>query len=182
MRKKILISLGVFVLIVAFAFVYLNNRNRTLSPPGEALAEMDDFSVLVEYSRPSVRGRLIFGPESKEALQPFEKYWRLGANEPTRVTVNKDFFFGDKQVAAGKYDMYAVPGEQQFKLALNTGNRFWGVTEPDYEEDVASVFVPVQKSKIKVEQFSITAVEEDSSIKLVFMWDDWLWEVKLTPR
>lgn len=180
MLKKILIGFGIFILLVAGALAYLNNRNRTLSPPGEAELTVGDFAVRVEYSRPSVRGRLVFGTEAEGALQPYGKYWRLGANEPTKLIVNKDFQFEGKAVAAGTYDMYAVPGANSFIINLNKDDRFWGYTEPDYLNDVVSVSVPVTKSEIGVEQFTITIIEEEGAAKLVFMWANNVWSVRVT--
>lgn len=180
MLKKILIGLGIFVLIVAAALVYLNHRNRTLSPPGSAEMSAGELTVKIEYSRPSVRDRLVFGEESEGALQPYGVYWRLGANEPTRLTVNKDFKIEGNSLKAGTYDLYAVPGKEEFKIGVNTGDRFWGVTEPDYSEDIANFNVPAVISDISVEQFTITPVAEDGGINLVFMWSDRMWEVLIT--
>lgn len=182
MLKKILIGFGVLLLILLAGVLYLNNRNRTLSPPGNTENSVNGMTVSVEYSRPSVRDRLIFGPEADGALQPYGKYWRLGANEPTKLTVDKDFKFGDVDVNAGTYDIYAIPGEKEFKLALNSADRFWGYTEPNYDNDVASVMVEVTASKIKVEQFTITAVTEGEGVNLVFMWSDRVWKLPITPQ
>lgn len=180
MLKKILIGLGIFLLIVAAALFYLNNRNRTLSPPGEAEKVMGDLKVRVEYSRPSVRGRLVFGTEEEGALQPYGKYWRLGANEPTKLIVNKDFKFEGKSVKAGTYDMYAIPGQEKFEIRLNRDDRFWGYTEPDYSNDILNVEVPLEQSIIEVEQFTISAVKGNGVIQLVFMWADKMWEVSIS--
>src|SRR4051812_18685356 len=109
-RKKILISVAVVILLLIAAMFYLNNRNRTLSPPGSETLTSGGLTVSVTYSRPSVRGRLIFGPEEQKALQPYGKYWRLGANESTEITFNRDITFNGEPVKAGTYRMYAVPG------------------------------------------------------------------------
>ncbi len=180
MRKKILIGIGVFVLIIAAAIIYLNNRNRTLSPPGEVTGVYEELVVKVDYSRPSVRDRVIFGTGAAGALVPYGAYWRLGANEPTKLTINQDFKFGGQTVTAGTYDMYAVPQEGEIKLVLNSGDRFWGFSEPDYDEDIIDITVPMQESKISVEQFTISAVGENGGVNLIFMWSDKIWEVLIT--
>src|SRR6187431_1951497 len=106
MLKKILIGVGILAVLLVAAFLYLNNRNRTLSPPGKAELTVGDLSVSIPYSRPSVRGRLIFGPKEQGALQPYGVYWRLGANESTEITVNKDINFNGQPIKAGTYRMY----------------------------------------------------------------------------
>ncbi len=83
MKKKIIIGASIFIALLAIAFAYLNYRNRTLSPPGKTELTVNGLTVSIPYSRPSVRGRLIFGTEEQKALQPYGKYWRLGANEST---------------------------------------------------------------------------------------------------
>src|SRR5688572_2538994 len=103
MKKKILIGVLALVVIVVAAMFYLNNRNRTMSPPGSAELSNGDLKVSVAYSRPSARGRVIFGSEAQGALQPHGKYWRLGANEPTTITFSKDVKFNGEPVKAGTY-------------------------------------------------------------------------------
>src|SRR6185436_18624918 len=106
------------IVILAAAFSYLNNRNRTVSPPGSAQLTNGDLSISISYSRPSVRGRLIFGTKEQEALLPYGKYWRLGANESTEITFNKDVLFNNNPVKAGTYKVYAFPGPDTFEIGL----------------------------------------------------------------
>ena len=120
MKKKIFIGLGVFALIIVAFLFYANNRNRTLSPPGSAELSVGDLKVSIPYSRPSVRGRMIFGTEEQKALLPHGKYWRLGANETTQITFSKDVLFNGESVKAGAYRIYAVPGPESFEITLNS--------------------------------------------------------------
>ena len=119
MKKKILIGVVAVIVILAAAFAYLNNRNRTLSPPGSAELANGDLSVSITYSRPSVRGRLIFGTKEQGALQPYGVYWRLGANEATEITLNKDVTFNGNPLKAGKYKLYATPGGDEGDAAAH---------------------------------------------------------------
>ncbi len=120
MKKKIIIGVVAFVVLLGIAFVYLNYRNRSLSPSGTAELTANGLTVSIPYSRPSVRGRLIFGTAEEKALQPFGMYWRLGANESTEITVNKDFLFNGQPVTAGTYRMYAIPNAGEFEIVLNS--------------------------------------------------------------
>ena len=151
MKRKIFIGIGVFLVLIVGSMAYLNNRNRTLSPLGEANISNNDFEISVKYSRPSVRDRMIFGTEAAGALQPFGKYWRLGANEATEVTFNKEVRVVDASLAAGTYAVYATPGEGSFEIFFNTALGNWGAFEPDHSRDVASVIVPTEQGE-KVEQ------------------------------
>jgi len=170
MLKKILIGLGILILVLGAAFLYLNNRNRTLSPPGSAALTNGDLSVSITYSRPSVRGRVIFGTETEGALQPYGKYWRLGANESTEITFNKDVNFNGTPIKAGTYRIYAVPGAEEFDIALNSELGQWGAFEPDYSKDILHTKVPVQKTSSLVEQYTIGIAPVDNGIDVIFEW------------
>jgi len=170
--KKIFIGLGVLAVILAGAFFYLNNRNRTLSPPGSAELTSGDLTVSITYSRPTVRGRLIFGSKEEGALQPFGAYWRLGANESTEITFNRDVQFNGQAVKAGTYRIYAIPGAESFELILNSELGKWGAFEPDHALDLFKTSVPVQKATAPVEQYTISLAAEESGIDVVFEWSD----------
>jgi hypothetical protein len=86
MKRKILIGAVILVVVLGAAMAYLNYRSRTLSPSGSGTITNGDLTVSVSYSRPSVRGRVIFGTKEQNALQPYGAYWRLGANESTEIT------------------------------------------------------------------------------------------------
>lgn len=172
MMKKIFIGLGVLAVILAGAFFYLNNRNRTLSPPGKAELTSGNLSISITYSRPSVRGRLIFGSTEQGALQPYGAYWRLGANESTEITFNRDVQLNGQAVKAGTYRIYAVPGAESFEIILNSELGRWGAFEPDHALDILKTNVPVQKATSSVEQFTTTLVQAESGIDVVFEWSD----------
>lgn len=171
MKKKILISVIVIIVVIVGALAYLNNRNRTLSPPGKAELKNGDLIVSIPYSRPSVRNRVIFGTKEQKALQPYGEYWRLGANESTEITFNKNVFVGSKPLAAGTYRIYAIPGPETFFLVFNTELGVWGVFDPDPKEDILRITVPVEKSDAVTEQFTITMSAAGDTTNVNFAWE-----------
>ncbi|MEO9483649.1 MAG: DUF2911 domain-containing protein [Ekhidna sp.] len=181
MKKKLLIGFGILVVLIVAFMVYANNRNRTLSPPGEASLSIGGMEVNVSYSRPSVRNRMIFGEEEEGALQPYGVYWRLGANEPTLVEVTSDFRFGDESFVAGKYVIYAIPRKGEMEIRLSSDLRFWGYTEPDYSQDLATVVVPVSRNE-HVEQFTIETQEAKRGVELKFAWGNYQWALMLEKK
>jgi hypothetical protein len=172
MKKKIIIGAAAFVVLLVIGFVYLNYRNRTLSPSGKAELTVNGLTVSIPYARPSVRGRLVFGTVEQEALQPYGKYWRLGANESTEITVNKDVSFNGQAVKAGTYRMYAIPGPDSFDIALNSELGKWGAMEPDYDLDILHTKVPVEHAGTPVEQYTISMAEADGGINIIFEFSD----------
>lgn len=151
-------------MLLGAAFMYLNNRNRTLSPPGTAELTNGALSVSIAYSRPSVRERLIFGKEEDGAIQPWGQYWRMGANESTEVTFSTDVQFNGMGLEQGTYKMYAVPGKEAFTVNLNSELGTWGAMEPDYELDILSTSVPVgQIPNVEQHTIRLEATGQDST-------------------
>ena len=167
MLKKILIGVGILALFLAVAFIYLNNRNRSRSPPDTAHLDVNGLHVEISYSRPSVRGRVIFGTEDEGALQPYGSYWRLGANEATTITVSQDVTFNGMPLKAGSYSLYAIPGADSFQIGVNTETGQWGAWEPDFSKNVFVTEVPVTRPVVPVEQFT-TRIEEGSDGAVVY--------------
>jgi hypothetical protein len=182
MLKKILIGVIVLLVVVGAGFTYMNYRNRTLSPPGSASLTNGGLTVSISYSRPSVRDRVIFGTEEQKAVQPYGKYWRLGANEATEISFSTNVLFNGKPVNAGTYRIYAVPGAEQFELALNTELGEWGAFLPDYSKDVLKTSVPVEKLSTPVEQYTITLGRSGQNINAIFDWSDVRLTVPIEPR
>ncbi|MBS1977270.1 MAG: DUF2911 domain-containing protein [Bacteroidetes bacterium] len=178
MVKKILIGLAVLAAVVVIALWYLNSRNKTLSPPGKTEFKNGNLQAAATYSRPSVRGRVIFGPKEQGALQPYGAYWRLGANESTELTVNTAFVVDGKMVLAGTYKIYAIPGPDEFEIVFNSELGTWGAGEPNHSLDVMRVSVPVEKVNPPVEQFTIRMdtypgeAENQAGIQIIFEWSD----------
>ena len=170
--KGMWIALAVLAVLLIGVFVYLNMRSRALSPPDEESLTTGGMTVTVKYSRPSVRGRVIFGTNDQDALQPYGEYWRLGANEATEITFSRDVLFNGSPVKAGTYRMYAIPGENSFEMVLNTEVGESGSSQPDEENDVIRTKVQTQRTTAPVEQFTISLAPQNEGMQMVFEWSD----------
>ncbi len=179
-KKKILIGILTFVIVVVAVGFWATNRNRTVSPPGTAELRTGDLTITIPYSRPSVRGRVIFGTQEEEALQPYGIYWRLGANESTQITINRDVSFNGMPLKAGTYKMYAIPGPEFFEIRLNSELGTWGYFEPDYSLDVISTSVPTQKMDSPVEQFTIRLEPSSNGMDVIFEFSTTRFVVPIT--
>lgn len=169
--KRFLIIVAMIGVLVAMAFIYLNHRNRTLSPAGETKIEVNGCEFAVYYSRPSVRERVLFGPKDSEALQPYGEYWRFGANESTEIEFGCPVEIEGKSIRANRFKMYCIPSEEFFTLYLNAELGTWGYSEPDHEQDIFSIQVPITSDNENVEQFTLELVPAtEKQFNLVFMW------------
>jgi len=179
MKKKIFIGIAVVLVLVVGRMVYGIMTTRNHSPEETVTESMGDLSVEVTYCRPFKKGRLIFGEESADALVPFGKYWRLGANDATEITFSKDVTFAGKPIAAGSYRMYAIPGADKWKVTLNSELDKFGAFQPDSELDVLSVDVPVKSNEAETEQFTIELNTTDEDVSMDFIWDKTLVSVPI---
>ncbi len=181
MKKKIFIGIGVVLLAIIGFFVYSNLFPA--SPPMTISFSDRGLDVKVSYSRPYKKGRLIFGEEKDKALQPYGKYWRLGANAATEITFNKNVSFGGKPVKAGSYRMYAVPGPTSFQVSLNSETGVMlAAGEPNYSLDVVKVDVPVTTPQEEKEQFSIIFGSDSTGLKMNCIWDKTQFTVPITVQ
>ena len=179
MRKKIFIVIGILLLAYGAYFVYGILTTRSHSPSETTTISHQGLDVKVIYGRPYKKERLIFGPEQDNALVPYEKYWRLGANEATEITFSKDITFADKPVKAGTYRMYAVPSSNSWQVTLNSELGKFGYFEPNYALDVVKVDVPVVSAPQELEQFTITFDPDSSGVNMNMAWDKTLVSVPI---
>jgi hypothetical protein len=138
--------------------------------------------VKVVYYRPYKKDRLIFGTEEEQALVPYGKYWRLGANDATEITFGKDVNFVNKPIQAGSYRMYAVPNQTSWQISLNSELGKFGYFEPNYALDVAKVEVPVTRPPDETEQLTITFEPDSSGVIMNVKWDKTLVQVPITVQ
>lgn len=105
----------------------------------------------VNYSRPSIRGREIFGD-----LVPFGKLWRTGANKNTTIKFDDTIIFGGKEVTPGEYAIFTIPNDGEWEVFLYANTENWG-TPAEWNEDEIVARTSVETSKIdeKVESFTI---------------------------
>ncbi|MDL1950334.1 DUF2911 domain-containing protein, partial [Acidobacteria bacterium ACD] len=122
--------------------------------------------VGVSYSRPSVKGRVIWG-----GLVPYDKPWRTGANEATTITFSDDVTVNGQKLAAGTYSIVTFPGKTEWTVAFNKDTKLWWETEYDAAKDALRVKVAPQEAAHK-ETFEISfpAVGADSA-QLAFHWE-----------
>lgn len=162
--KKLLVT----AFIISSLSVYSQMMLPAASPRQKIEQQFSTSKITVDYGRPGVKGRKIFGE-----LVPYNKIWRAGANSSTKITFDQPVSFGGKTVPAGTYGLFVLPTEKDWKLILNKDSQQWGAFAYDEKLNVADVTVPVQKSTEKAEWFEIDLTPvDDFSTNLTIKWDD----------
>ncbi|HEV7331828.1 MAG TPA: DUF2911 domain-containing protein [Flavisolibacter sp.] len=133
-KKHIGVSLSFLLAFFLMSFTACAQGNRA-SPAATATGKVGDADITINYSSPSVKGRTIWGE-----LVPYGKVWRAGANAATTFETSKDITVEGKKLPAGKYSLFAVPGENEWKILFNSQTGQWG-TQHDEAKDVLAVTV-----------------------------------------
>lgn len=134
-------------------------------------------SIKVIYSRPSKKGRVIFG-----MLEQFGKVWRLGANESTEIRFYKPVTIGGKKIKAGTYSLFAIPNKEKWTLIVNKQTDKWGAFTYNPMLDVVRVDLPVKPLSKPLEAFTITFSPADKGALMSFAWDLTSVELPITIR
>ncbi len=145
--------------------MFANRPLGQLSPRDTARATIGGAAVWIDYSRPSRRGRDIFG-----ALEPWNKVWRTGANAATQLSTPVDLVIGGATVPAGKYTLWTLPTPSGWKLIINKQTGQWG-TEYKPEQDLVRVDAKVETVATPIEQFTIAFEPAAAPAAITFTWD-----------
>ncbi len=143
------------------------------SPRDSVQANIAGASVSVNYGRPFMRGRTIFG-----GLVPYNQVWRTGANEATAFRATADLDVNGVRVPAGDYTLYTLPREGssgqvgEWLLIINRQTGQWG-TEYDRNQDLARIPMQVTRLDRPVEQFTIRVAPEAGARagRIIMMWE-----------
>lgn len=135
----------------------LAQRGPAASPTVTVTQDVGGTEMTLIYSRPSLAGR------EMSTLVPSGKVWRTGANANTKINFNKDVMLGGKEVAAGEYSMYSIPGDGEWTIIINKA-KSWG-TQYDEGQDVVRFTAKATKTSNTVETFSIMMTDFDKNGK-----------------
>lgn len=156
-----------FALVLAVLGTSLAQRTPQPSPAAKVMQTVGVTDFTVTYSRPSAKGRTIFGDS---ALVPYGQLWRTGANSATTLEASTDFMFGGKMVPAGKYSLFTMPGGGQWTIILNK-NASASAAAYKESEDAARIMVAPASATDFTESFTIGFSDvTDSTAHLNIGW------------
>lgn len=124
-------------------------------------------SIELTYSRPSIKGRKIFGD-----LVPYNAVWRTGANAATIIKFDDPVEIGGKKIDTGSYALYSIPNDGSWEIILNKGITNWGSDGYKQTDDVVRFKVNTMKMKDAAESFTMQFANiKPESCELHIMWD-----------
>jgi hypothetical protein len=145
-----------------------------LSPRDTAWGEIGPARMMVDYGRPSRRGRVVFGQ-----VVPWGRVWRTGANEATQFTSDTPLIIGGERIPAGTYSLWTVPRPDGATLILNRRTGQWG-THYDGGLDLARVEMALESLADTVEQFTIVIEPSGDGAVLRLSWESTSYLVPLS--
>lgn len=123
--------------------------------------------ITLDYSRPSVKGRKIFGD-----LVPYGKVWRTGANKITSIKFDDEVYVHGAVMKAGSYGLYTIPGKNEWTIIFNRDDKQWGSYGYDINKDVIRFNVQPMQPQEFTEQMTIDFVEfTPTSTNLSIKWE-----------
>lgn len=125
-------------------------KKAPASPRSKVEQQVGLVKATVDYGRPGVKGRKIFG-----GLEPYGKVWRTGANASSKVTFDGDVQIQKTQVPAGTYGLYTIPNRASWTIILSKNSKLWGAGGYNPSDDLARFEVKIEKLKDHRESLEI---------------------------
>jgi hypothetical protein len=154
-KLSFILALSAAVLMIAAAPAAAQQPKRVPASLRAAVVQHlgTDAVITIDYGRPGVKGRKVWGDLVPLGLAPGNQYsknkpfpWRAGANETTTFEVNKDILVEGQKLAAGKYGMHMIPGEKEWVVIFSKNSKGWGSFAYNQDEDALRVTVAPVKA------------------------------------
>ncbi len=164
--KQLFLSV-LFVATSLATYAQSSLKLPALSPNAKISQDFSMSSIEISYSRPSMRGRKIFGE-----LEQYGRVWRTGANAPTKIKIGEDLEIAGQKIKAGEYALYTIPDRETWRVILNTGAGTWGPEGFPKENDVARFTVKANKLEEDVQTFTINITDITfNTCKIELVWE-----------
>ena len=129
--------------------------------------KVGDAEIKITYHSPAVRGRIVWG-----GLIPFDKVWVTGAHMATTLEISKDFEVDGKNIPAGKYAIFTIPGKQTWTFIINKNWQQHLADEYDAKDDVVRVIIEPEIEEPHQDRLRYSIEEEsDSESEIVMYWE-----------
>ncbi len=169
-------------LFLLFAFVFVFSTQAQIktpqpSPSSKVEQTIGLTDVTLEYSRPSMRGRVIYGN-----LVPYGETWRTGANANTKITFSTDVIIDGKTLKKGSYAIYTIPNKTSWDVMFYSDAGNWGLPQKWDDGKVAlKVSVKPETMPFTIETFEMgfDNLADANYGSLFILWEKTLVAVKI---
>ena len=167
----------IFTILLFIGYLGFSQINTPRFSPATEIKQLVGLTEFeVKYSRPSMRGREIFGN-----LVPFNKIWRTGADNSTKISFSTDVIINDKTILAGSYSIFSIPNQNNWTIMFYSDVELWGVPR-DWSDDkiVFSSTFDVKKINNPVETFTISFDDlTNNDMNMTISWENTSVNIKI---
>ena len=153
-----------FLCIALLTATFVNAQSKPASPAVSVTGKINGATITINYSSPSVKGRVIWGE-----LVPFNKVWRAGANDATTIETDKELIIEGQKLPAGKYSFFVIPNEKECVIIFNKEAKQWGAYK--YSESQDQLRVTVKQNM--TESFTEGLIYNINKNSIVLSWEKW---------
>lgn len=160
------LALGMVTLLSVGAVA---QEKKRISPHETTTGTIAGKQITIEYGRPSLKGRELLGN-----LIPYDKVWRLGADEATKLTTPMDIEINGLKVPAGTYSLFMLVSQDgQTQLIVNKVADQWGAFKYDATQDLGRTTIMGERDNALTEMLTI-AIEStgEKTGRIKFAWGD----------
>ena len=172
------------LLFAATLGVFAANAQINMPAPSPVQMIVQNFGlgkIELTYSRPSIKGRVVF--KEKSELAPLGQLWRTGANAATKLKFTDNVTIGGKLIDTGYYALYTIPGKEQWTIIINKGFNNSGSTGYKESDDVVRFTVTPDKMKESIETFTMQFSDiKPESCELHLMWANTAVRIPITTN
>ena len=168
MLRSVIAAMTGLALVSALQAQTLNINFPAASPACTLKQRVGLTDIEIAYSRPSVKGRTIFG-----GIVPFGQVWRTGANQATKITFSTAVKLEGTDIPAGTYAFFTIPGEDEWTIIISTNAAQFGAFQYNEKDDLVRFKVtPAALADTRVETFVIefNRITDESAV-LELVWD-----------
>ena len=161
-----------FTILFFTSFFNYSQINTPRTSPASELSQMVGLTEIeVKYSRPSKRGRVIFG-----GVVPFGKIWRTGADNCTKINFSTDVIIDGKTISSGMYSIFSIPNKESWDVIFYSDTDLWGVPK-NWDENKIVFQSKFDTNKIEknniIESFTISFNSlSNNDVDMKISWDD----------
>lgn len=163
------------LMIIAPNMINAQINTPQASSAGSVSSTVGLTDVKIDYSRPKLKGRQIFG-EGSDFLQPYGQIWRAGANSGSVLSLSTDVEIAGQKVEAGEYLIFATPGKDEWSFMLYSDLSLGGnVAKYDKANEVLATTVKPTMLSTPVETltYNISDISEDNTTaNIELTWAD----------
>ena len=156
------------IVFAVISNVSLSQTNFPALSPAASISQVVGFtSITVDYERPAVRGRKIFGE-----LVPYGEVWRTGAGKCTRISFNEAVVIDTKRIAAGTYSLFTIPEKDEWTIILNSDTSLYSTGGYDVAKDVIRFVAKAESSGRFFESFTIDIDVVPNNAVMYLSWEN----------